>query len=210
MSRQLKKLNPLDYQTINDITLYQNGYTSQIDHIVVSRYGVFVIETKNYKGWIVGGERSKYWKQVIYKNQYPFYNPILQNYGHIKALKNYLSAYPSIPYIPIVVFTNRATIKVWTSSEVIYIDQLFRTITKYTEAIISDAMKDKILDILHSVKHDLARDNLLKSSLYTPNIQTQRIHFCPLCDGRLTIRQGRYGKFKECSNFPNCKHIEPL
>lgn len=56
-----------------------------IDHVVISKYGVFVIETKNYRGWIIGNEKSEYWTQVIYKRKERLYNPIKQNYGHIKA-----------------------------------------------------------------------------------------------------------------------------
>jgi len=35
------------------------GSTTQIDHFLLSPYGLFVIETKNYKGWIFGSERQK-------------------------------------------------------------------------------------------------------------------------------------------------------
>ena len=76
----------------------------QIDHVVVSIYGIFVIETKNYSGWIFGDENSQYWAQVIYKTKNRFYNPILQNRGHIKALQGLLQDYSHIRYIPIVVF----------------------------------------------------------------------------------------------------------
>ena len=56
------------YILINDVTLPdEQGGTTQIDHIVLSPFGVFVIETKNYKGWIFGGERQKMWTQKIYK-----------------------------------------------------------------------------------------------------------------------------------------------
>lgn len=56
---------PDEYHIFNDLFLENNGYTTQIDHVVVSPYGVFVIETKGYKGWILGGENSDYWTQVI-------------------------------------------------------------------------------------------------------------------------------------------------
>lgn len=58
---------PDEYHIFNDLFFENNGYTTQIDHVVVSPYGVFVIETKGYKGWILGGENSDYWTQVIYK-----------------------------------------------------------------------------------------------------------------------------------------------
>ena len=62
--------------------------TTQIDHIVISRFGIFVIETKNYKGVIYGQERDTIWTQYFNTNcKYQFLNPLHQNYGHVMALK---------------------------------------------------------------------------------------------------------------------------
>ena len=67
------------------------GATTQIDHLLLSPYGIFVIETKNYKGWIFASARQKQWTQKIYKNSYTFQNPIHQNYKHIKVLEQLLA-----------------------------------------------------------------------------------------------------------------------
>jgi hypothetical protein len=106
-----------------------NGNTSQIDHVVLSEYGIFVIETKNYKGWIFGNEKSDNWLQVIFKERNYFRNPIKQNLSHIYALKNKLSEYPNIKYYPIVVFVGRAILKrLYISSPVVYANNLRKTI----------------------------------------------------------------------------------
>lgn len=65
----LSFLNKSQYKVINNIVLKTGGRTSQIDHLVISDFGIFVIETKNYKGWILGNEYSYYWTQVIYKRR---------------------------------------------------------------------------------------------------------------------------------------------
>ena len=53
---------PDEYLILNDVYLpLPDGTTTQIDHIVVSQYGVFVVETKCYKGWIFGNAESKVW-----------------------------------------------------------------------------------------------------------------------------------------------------
>ena len=75
----LKKLPDDSYKVINDLLLSSNGYSTQIDHIIISIYGIFVIETKFYQGWIYGGENSEYWTQNIYGNKYQLRNPIHQN-----------------------------------------------------------------------------------------------------------------------------------
>ena len=80
------------YILLNDLTLPDGqGSTTQIDHILLSPKGIFVIETKNYKGWIFGGERQKMWTQKIYKNSYKFQNPLHQNYKHQKVLEQVLA-----------------------------------------------------------------------------------------------------------------------
>lgn len=62
-----------DYVLLNDCTLPDDrGGTTQIDHILISPYGVFVIETKNYKGWIFGSAHQKKWTQQIYKKDLNF------------------------------------------------------------------------------------------------------------------------------------------
>lgn len=64
-----------EYIVLKDILIKSsNGYTSQIDELVLSEYGLFVIETKNYKGWIFGNEKAENWTQVIYKEKHTFRN----------------------------------------------------------------------------------------------------------------------------------------
>lgn len=76
-----KKFLNEDYILLNDLTfLDQDNQTTQIDHILLSPYGIFVIETKNYKGWIFGSSHQK-----IYKSSHKFQNPLHQNYKHIKV-----------------------------------------------------------------------------------------------------------------------------
>lgn len=101
------------YILLNDLTLPDGqGSTTQIDHILLSPNGIFVIETKNYKGWIFGGERQKMWTQKIYKKSYRFQNPIHQNYKHMKVLESVLSDIVSPEFMhSIIVFMPDAEFK---------------------------------------------------------------------------------------------------
>lgn len=103
---------PEEYHVIDDVLFVSNGRSTQIDHIVVSPYAVFVIETKGYKGWIFGGESTEYWTQSIYGHKSTFYSPLLQNDGHVRFLKFMLKDLGNIPFIPIVCFNNEAELKV--------------------------------------------------------------------------------------------------
>jgi len=98
------RLDKEKYVNIKNITLQLNdGSTTQIDHVIVSRFSVFVIETKNMKGWIFGDEHQEKWTQQIFKEKHRFQNPLRQNYRHTKALEEIL-ALPTESIIPIVVF----------------------------------------------------------------------------------------------------------
>ncbi|MCG3858406.1 NERD domain-containing protein [Psychrobacter sp. Ps2] len=86
------KLEKDVYHRLNGITLPRaNGGSTQIDHIIVSVYGIFVIETKNYKDWIYGSENHRQWTQVFQNgSKFKFQNPLRQNYLHIKTLADLL------------------------------------------------------------------------------------------------------------------------
>ena len=118
----LSKLPESDYIVRNDILLNTEHGTSQIDHVVVSVYGIFVIETKNIRGWILGDQYGDEWVKNVYGNKYRFRNPLKQNYGHVKALERALELPFSI-FIPIVVFSRRARLKIETKQTVIYTDK---------------------------------------------------------------------------------------
>jgi hypothetical protein len=86
VSRKLKRLQNEEFIVFNDVLIRTRNGSSQIDHIVISIYGIFVIETKNYSGWIHGNENSEYCMQSIYKKKTKFRNPIRQNWAHIYML----------------------------------------------------------------------------------------------------------------------------
>lgn len=110
VNRCLKKFRGKGFARSKDVMIPVRDKTSQIDNILVSRYGIFVIETKNYSGRIVGSEQDANWKQIYSgRNQKSrsFYNPIWQNKGHIRALKNLLNqSFPDLKYHNIVAFSD--------------------------------------------------------------------------------------------------------
>ena len=68
VNRLLLQLPGSDYTLLKDVTLPAQDGTTQIDHIVVSKFGIFVVETKNMKGWIFGSAHQKLWTQKIYRH----------------------------------------------------------------------------------------------------------------------------------------------
>jgi hypothetical protein len=105
-----RRLPPGIYREYHNVTIPDESGTTQIDHIYVSRFGVFVVETKHMSGWIFGGERQSQWTQNIYGNKQKFQNPILQNYKHLKTLESLLQL-PLSKLHTVLVFTGDSTFK---------------------------------------------------------------------------------------------------
>ncbi len=71
------------YHLVKNVTLPTEDGTTQIDHLIVSRYRVFMVETKNMKGWIFGSVKQREWTQKIFKHFLKFQNPLHQHYKHV-------------------------------------------------------------------------------------------------------------------------------
>ncbi|MCC3356799.1 nuclease-related domain-containing protein [Bacillus sp. REN16] len=108
---QLAQL-PNGYRYLSDLLVKnpkaKTGY-SQIDHIVLTPYGIFAIETKNYQGTIYGGKDRKTWS---INGKFKMMNPFIQNYGHIQALTSLIDKKYHDLFISMVSFTKRCTFKV--------------------------------------------------------------------------------------------------
>lgn len=200
-----------EYRVINDLLLQTGVHSTQIDHVVISVYGIFVIETKYYKGWIYGGENSEYWTQNIYGHKNQLRNPLWQNQGHIKAITRLLSDPGMIPIYNIVAFSGQATLKLDRSLPVMYWRQVVPYIKRHREPQMSEAYADEIYNLLleANVTDKEARKQHVKS--VKQNQQRRNISVangkCPRCGGNLVLRDGRYGRFYGCSNYPRCKYI---
>ena len=100
-----------DYHLLNHVTLPLPDGSTQIDHILVSRFGVFVIETKHFSGWIFANAKQANWTQVLFKRKFSFQNPIFQNLRHVRAVGDLLNFLPPDFVRSAVVFTGDAEFK---------------------------------------------------------------------------------------------------
>jgi len=212
------------YHLIPNVTLPTPDGTTQIDHVIVSRYGIFVVETKNYKGWIYGGERDAKWTQVIYKRKERFQNPLRQNYKHSKTLSD-LTSIPHERFKSIVVFAGDSTFKTDMPDNVVHIRNFIRHIKTYQTQIIQDAQVTDISDVIQewagTVTYDQKRDHVKhvravvreKSASYG-SIPPQKIThsksgtpICPRCNASMVKRTNRKdgSMFWGCPRYPKCR-----
>lgn len=107
VARALRRLDPHHYTVINNVLLVSSDNTdiAQIDHIVVSTYGIFIIETSAHRGDIYGSTDRKEWKQILrYHDEYVFFNPILENHTHERALHKVLGDMQKAQVVTLVAF----------------------------------------------------------------------------------------------------------
>ena len=81
------RLDKKKYRVLKNVVVPTVDGSTQIDHIIVSEYGVFVIETKNMSGWIFGGARQITWTQKTHGHTNRFQNPLHQHHKHVNTLK---------------------------------------------------------------------------------------------------------------------------
>lgn len=211
VAKRLKRLPKDKYRIINDLLLRNNGYSSQIDHVVVSEYGVFVIETKNYQGDIYGGANSEMWTQNIYGNKSHFRNPLWQNKGHITAIRNALGNPTRIPFESIILFSDDAKLRldmslpVYNWRKVVPIIEGFADVERIPTDV-ADGIYNKLLSA--NIKDRKARKEHVKSARATKKRRDEAVAkgICPKCGGQLVLREGQYGRFYGCSNYPKCTY----
>lgn len=199
-----------DYKVINDLLIQSGGHSTQIDHVVVSIYGIFVIETKYYRGWIYGGENSEYWTQNIYGHKYQLRNPLWQNQGHVKTIARVIGGFGNLPIHNIVAFSRQATIKVDRSLPVMYWWNVVPYIKRHKVALLNESQVEAIYYLLLSahVADRTARKQHVAIVKHNQDRRNTAVANgkCPRCGGRLVLRNGRYGRFYGCSNYPQCTY----
>lgn len=201
------------YIVLNDLFFKFGEYSTQIDHIIVSIYGIFVIETKNYKGWIFGNSNKDHWIQNIWGNEYTLYNPIYQNESHIRFLEKNFSEIRDVSdkIYPIVVFLNASRLHLHGEcSCVVLKEELMGYIGSYKEKVLGHEQCIKIADTLRTANiQDTKERKQHKAKVReAKQIREAKINqgVCPRCGGQLILREGQFGQFYGCSNFPNCRY----
>ena len=201
---ELKKLKK-DYKVLNNVIVRTiDNSTHQIDHIVVSKYGIFVIETKQINGYIKGNDYDKNWTVKRGKNTYYINNPVHQNYGHIKALSEVLGINKD-KFISIVCISSQAKVRV-NSKYVVRIYKLVKNIKSYTSELLPNYIEVYNTLVSRNIKGYTNSRMHVKSVKEIKKVTANDlINKCPLCGGELVNRQSKYGSFIGCSNYPRCK-----
>lgn len=220
-ARRLNRLRSDDYLVLNDLLIRDwNGETTQIDHVVVSRYGIFVIETKCYKGWIFGHENNRVWTQSLFtgrrwfggSEQHKFRNPIKQNWRHIYVLAEVLEL-PKRLLHNVVVFSGESEFKTEVPENVMFDNDVVEYIRSFKDEVLGWERCERIVAKLR--KLDLSEseqemrvhvENLYKDHVAIP---TRQVPACPRCGSPMKLRHRRIddAPFFGCSQYPKCRGV---
>ncbi|QSX29818.1 NERD domain-containing protein [Shewanella cyperi] len=216
VNRQLSQLPDSNYTLVKDVTLPTEDGTTQVDHILVSRFGVFVIETKNMKGWIFGSVNQRQWIQKIYRYSSRFQNPLHQNYKHVKTLESLLGIGVEKLH-SVIVFTGDSTFKTDMPDNVTHASGCLRYIKKFDQVVFSDTERYEIITLLQEVKLKRGIVTDIKHRQHVKDLRSSKkqIKLCARCGSEMVMRETKRGdnkgkQFWGCSSYPKCRSVEGI
>lgn len=213
VARRLRRLDSRQYIVLSDLLLPCGSRLTQIDHVVVSVYGIFVIETKNYHGTISGSIWKEFWVQECHGRQYDLRNPFRQNYAHVQALASLLGLERDC-FFSVVAFADDAVLQVVqpedSTAQLVPISKVCRAVRCRKQHLLlwDDVRYYAGVILCANIEDPQAREQHL--SQIDDEIAYRRFALrrglCPRCGGKLVLRQGRYGSFYGCTNYPECRY----
>ncbi|MDZ7693639.1 MAG: NERD domain-containing protein [Balneolaceae bacterium] len=204
-------LNSKVYRRFHDVIIPSGNGTTQIDHLLVSPYGLFIVETKNKKGWIFGSKAQKSWTQSLYGNNYSFQNPTRQTFRQKKILSEFFGVNESTVHT-IIYFVGNCKFKTELPDNVIR-SRLGKYIKQFKDRVLSPEEVDRVVgEIEYYVSESsLTTRDHVQSLCERHNSTT----VCPKCGSNLVERTAKKGpnagaKFLGCRNLPKCQFTKDM
>ena len=191
---------------LNDVTLVnpETGLSTQIDHILLSTRGIYVIETKNLSGEILGGDGVETWRQILAGGNavHDLHSPVKQNATHVYVVKKILHTRAFLGSVVVFVKADVRNVK---SQYVCTLRGLGRMLRGATPLTCEE--RDRYAELLDSCRGAVSRRR------HRRDVRTQRKRLaqdrCPRCGKRLVLRNGKFGQFYGCSGYPACTFTKP-
>jgi restriction system protein len=203
------------YRRLHNVTLDTATGTTQIDHVFIARQGIFVVETKNMRGWIFGDEQQPQWTQQFAQRSFAFQNPLRQNYKHVMTLQATLGVELAQVH-SVVSFVGSSRFKTPMPANVTQGAGFIRHIKSFRQKVFTQAEVDALYQALLERRR-------------APTRATQREHIrnvkrradparqrpCPACGQAMVVRTIKTGaragqQFWGCSGYPRCRASQDL
>ena len=199
-------LDTNEYRRFHDLIIPASNGTTQIDHLLVSPYGLFIVETKNLSGWIFGSEDQRNWTQVLHRKKYSFQNPLRQTFRQKKVLADFLNIDESLIHT-VVYFVGDCKFKTPMPANVMQ-SGLGRHIKQFRNRILLPEDIDRVFVTLaqHASQSSLTTRDHVRSLRERHASNT----VCPRCGADLVRRTAKTGpragsSFLGCKSYPKCR-----
>lgn len=195
-----------------------DGFTSQIDLVLVGNRGVYVVEMKLFDDAKIYGDTQKTkWNYYKHSRKYEIYSPLKQNQKHIKYLKNFLKDFGDIPFFSIkTMVCDDFKVSGEKDENTIICNSLpamERAIYKIADGkpeVIEDIIKQEIFEYIKTNRHigrEARQNHKQRVIAYKENLEKmENSKTCPYCKTKLVLRTGKNGEFYGCKNFPKCRY----
>ena len=199
-----------------------DGFTSQIDLVLVGKKGVYVVEVKSFTDAKIYGDTKKYkWYYYNRGKKYEIYSPLKQNKKHVEYLKTFLKDFGEVPIFSIIAMicddfkisgeiNKEDYLDTAICSSLPTMEKAIYKIAENKPEIFDDAKKKEIFDYIKNNQHigkDARREHKQNVIAYKESLkELQRQKICPYCKSELILRNGKNGKFYGCKNFPKCRY----
>lgn len=213
----------MDALVLHDVLIDgADGYTSQIDLVLICNKGLYIVEVKNFDDAKIYGDVQKTkWNYYKHGNKYEIYSPLKQNRKHIEYMKSFLKAFGDVPCFSIITMIcsdfkisgeiNRNNhIDSAICSSLPMMKEAIRRIAEDNPTVFDDAKKQEIFEYIKSNQYSgkqARQEHKQRVIAYKESIEEyNKRKICPYCKAELVLRNGKNGKFYGCSNFPKCKY----
>lgn len=195
-----------------------DGFTSQIDLILIGNKGAYVVEMKMFDDAKIYGDTQKTkWNYYKHGRKYEIYSPLKQNEKHIKYLRDFLKGFGDIPFFSIITMVcDDFKMSGENGENTIICNSLpamERAIYKIAEGkpeVLDDIKKQEIFNYIKANQHagkKARQDHKQRVIAYKENLEEmERQKICPYCKTEMVLRQGKNGEFYGCKNFPKCRY----
>ncbi len=227
------------YHVIKDVTIPSKNGTTQIDHVIVSKFGVFVIETKNWSGWIWGKENDRTWTQKTHGKTSAPQNPLRQNDGHVCALSDLLDL-PKDKIHGVVCFMGDAEFKNGVPEGVFLEGHCINHIESFRNEVFTT---EEVSALTHEIESGRLKRGFKTDRQHVQQLKSRRSEIrgqksagagdaasslkndfvghdsvektCPKCGAEMVLRTAKRGanagnQFWGCSNYPPCRETLPV
>jgi hypothetical protein len=140
-----------------------NTVPTEIDSVMVTRFGLVVIETKHFSGTLIGHVEQDQWTLQFKHHKRNLYSPIRQNQTHIYALNKALPQYKQVPKFSLIVVDEACTLQVTAdeNNRVVHRWQLNKPLKSWLNTqpmVLSRKEVREIADQLRKMRH-ISRKN---------------------------------------------------